>query len=223
VNAHDIAARLPSIEVLQGRCRAIAVLDHLVGGGRWPYYSYTRSWPGGGEAALMSNGGGDEWAVVFTGDGAFVRVFDHESATSPYGDEDLGLWPGLVDGLPEEFRPLLEHEAFTDEDNFIATAVLWRRHGDERWQAGEGIEFPEPPGPYDRGDGSAMLEILLDGTAERFVRFAEAFYERPVDLAAAGHVVAAGAVTGDIVEALHPGLDRSGLDAVLADAGYSAP
>jgi hypothetical protein len=68
-----------------------------------------------------------------------------------------------------------------------------------------------------------MLEILLDGIADRFVRFAEDFYGRPVDRAAVEHVIAGGAVTADIVDALHPGLDRAGLAAVLADAGYSAP
>jgi hypothetical protein len=38
--------------------------------------------------------------VVFIGQGAFIRVFDHESPMTPYRDSDYELWPGLLDGLP---------------------------------------------------------------------------------------------------------------------------
>ena len=47
--------------------------------------------------------------------------------------------------------------AFCDEDGqFIATTVLWRLVGDDRWHAGDGIAFPPPSGPYDDNgpDGS---------------------------------------------------------------------
>jgi hypothetical protein len=30
----------------------------------------------------------------------FIRVFDHESAMTPYANDDHALWPGLLDGLP---------------------------------------------------------------------------------------------------------------------------
>ncbi|MEO3927853.1 hypothetical protein ABGB07_28880 [Micromonosporaceae bacterium B7E4] len=78
MTAYDIAARLPSIDRLRQRCKALAVLERIIDGGA-AYYAYTSTW-GTDEAALMSNGSGDEWAVVFTADGAFIRVFDHESA-----------------------------------------------------------------------------------------------------------------------------------------------
>ncbi|MFC7484524.1 hypothetical protein ACFQX7_37120 [Luedemannella flava] len=150
MTVYDIAAALPSIEVLRGRCRAIAVLERAMDGIQ-PYHCYTRAW-GDDEAALMRDGCGDEWAVVFTGEGAFIRVFDHESAMSPYCDEDRELWPGLLDGLPPEFVAQVEEPAFGDEEgHFVATAVLWRLAGDDRWHAGQGIEFPPSRGPYDEG------------------------------------------------------------------------
>ncbi|MCI4066866.1 hypothetical protein MRQ36_31610 [Micromonospora sp. R77] len=87
----------------------------------------------------MSNGSGDEWAAVCTADGAFIRVFDHESAMSPYRDPDGELWPGLLDGLPVVLRPWVRKPAFCDETGqFVATAVLWRLTGDDRWYAGVG-------------------------------------------------------------------------------------
>ena len=99
MTAYDVAAKLPDIDLLRQRCKALAVLERIIDGGD-PYYAYTSNW-GTDEAALMSNSSGDEWAVVFTADGAFIRLFDHESAMSPYRNPDHELWPGLVDGVPE--------------------------------------------------------------------------------------------------------------------------
>ncbi|WP_433125345.1 hypothetical protein ACQPWW_22590 [Micromonospora sp. CA-240977] len=208
----DIAAKLPSIDVLRDRCKALAVLERIVDGGE-PYYAYTRSW-GDDEAALMNNGSGDEWAVVFTADGAFIRVFDHESAMSPYRDPDHELWPGLLDGLPAVFRTQIEEPAFGDEEGqFVATAVLWRVSGDDRWHAGESVTFPPPRGPYDDNapDGSDLLEILLDDIVDRYVTFAEDYYGIEVDPAVVEHVVAHRPLTDVLVQALNPKVTVAGL------------
>jgi hypothetical protein len=177
VIVYDSAAKLPAVDVLRKRCPALAVLECVIDGGE-PYYTYTREW-GADEAALMRNGSGDEWAVVFTADGAFIRVFDHESAMTPYRASDRGLWPGLLAGMPAVFGVHVEEPAFCDDDGqFLATAVLWRLPSDDRWQAGAGITFPPPRGRYDSGpDGSVMLEILLDDIADRYVAFADDYYE----------------------------------------------
>lgn len=205
MNAYDIAARLPTIDLLRQRCKALAVLQRIIEDGA-AYYVYTSTW-GTDEAALMSNGGGDEWAVVFTPEGAFIRVFDHESTMSPYGDPDRELWPGLLDGIPVVFRPQLEEPAFCDETGqFIATAVLWRLTGDNRWYASEGITFPPLRGPYDDTgpDGCCMLEILLDDIVDRFVEFANDYHEIEVDRAAVEHVVAHRPLTDAVIQALNP-------------------
>ncbi|MFE9658352.1 hypothetical protein [Micromonospora sp. NPDC006431] len=204
MTVYDIAAKLPSIDVLRDRCKALAVLECIVDGGE-PYYAYTRAW-GDDEAALMDNGSGDEWAVVFTADGAFIRAFDHESAMTPYRDPDHELWPGLLDGIPAVFRPQIEEPAFGDEEGqFLATAVLWRLSADDRWHAGEGITFPAPRGPYDTDpDGSGRLEILLDDIVDRYVTFAEDYYEIKVDPTVIEHVVAHRPLSDVIVQALNP-------------------
>ena len=143
MTVYDIAAKLPPIDVLRDRCKALAVLERIVGDSE-PRYSYTRAW-GEAEAALMNNGSGDEWAVVFTADGAFIRAFDHESAMTPYRNPDHELWPGLLDGIPTVFESQIEEPAFGDEEGqFVATAVLWRLWDDERWHAGQDIAFPPP-------------------------------------------------------------------------------
>ncbi|MEU8284245.1 hypothetical protein AB0C01_07885 [Micromonospora sp. NPDC048905] len=221
MTAYDIVARLPSIDRLRQRCKSLAVLERIIDGGA-AYYAYTRAW-GTDEAALMSNGSGDEWAVVFTPDGVFIRVFDHESAMSPYGDPDYELWPGLLDGLPVELRPQIEEPAFCDEaGQFIATAVLWRLAGDDRWHAGDGIVFPPLRGPYDDTgpDGSGMLEILLDDIVDRFVEFASDYYEIEVDRTAVENVVANRPLTDSVIEALNPQLNVAELRKDLATIGY---
>jgi hypothetical protein len=113
------------------------VARRLVTGSDCAYYTYV-AW-GDDQAALMSNGSGDEHSIVFTDAGVFIRMFDHESDMTPYANDDHALWPGLLDGLPPEFRPYVTEPAFCDEGKLNATAVLWRRAGDDRWHAGAGI------------------------------------------------------------------------------------
>ncbi|MGK5520737.1 hypothetical protein ACSNN9_15450 [Micromonospora sp. URMC 107] len=221
MTVYEIAAELPPIDVLRDRCRALAVLECVVDGGE-PYYAYARDW-GADEAASMDNGSGDEWTVVFTADGAFIRVFDHESVMSPYRDSDHELWPGLLDGLPAVFRPQLEEPAFGDEEGqFVATAVLWRLTGDDRWHAGEGIAFPAPRGPYDDTDpdGSGLLGILLDDIAERYVAFAGDYYDVELDPTAVERIVAQRPLTDPVVRALNPAVTVAGLREAVTAIGY---
>ncbi|MET7946096.1 hypothetical protein [Micromonospora sp. NPDC005324] len=221
MTVYDIAARLPSIDVLRDRCKALAVLECIVDEGE-PYYAYTRSW-GDDEAALMNNGSGDEWAVVFTADGAFIRVFDHESAMTPYRDPDHELWPGLLDGLPAVFCPQIEEPAFGDEEGqFVATVVLWRLSGEDRWHAGEAITFPALRGPCDSNapDGSDLLEILLDDTVDRYIAFAEDYYEIEVAPAVVEHVVAHRPLTDVVVQALNPKATVARLHTDIVAMGY---
>ncbi|WP_309140722.1 hypothetical protein [Micromonospora sp. M51] len=221
MTAYDVAAKLPDIDRLRQRCKALAVLERIIDGGD-PYYAYTSTW-GTDEAALMSNGSGDEWAVVFTPDGAFIRLFDHESAMSPYRHPDHELWPGLVDGVPEVLRSQLTEPAFCDEDGrLVATTVLWRLVEDDRWHAGDGITFPPLHRPYDDSgpDGSGMLDILLDDIVDRFVEFAVDYYEMTVDRAAVEHIVAHRLLTDRVTRALNPQLSVADLRSDIAAIGY---
>ncbi|MCM0676491.1 hypothetical protein NCC78_17630 [Micromonospora phytophila] len=221
MTVYDLAARLPPIDVLRDRCKALAVLERIIDDGE-PYYAYTRAW-GDDEAAVMNNGSGDEWAVVFTAEGAFIRAFDHESAMTPYRDPDHELWPGLLEGLPAVFHPQIGEPAFgDDEGQFIATAVLWRLSGDDRWHAGEGITFPPPRGPYDdtAPDGSDLLEILLDDIVDRYVTYAEDYYEIEVDRTVVEHVVAHRPLTDVVVQALNPEVTVAALHEDIAAIGY---
>ena len=176
------------------------------------YYDFDPSW-GDGQAAFMDDGSGNVWSIAFTAAGAFIRVFDHESEMSPYAHPDHRLWPGLLDGLPEEFHPQVAEPAFSDGDGqLLATAVLWRRTTDDRWHTGV-VETEED-------DGSFMLDILGDDIVEEYTDFAGDYYETDVDADAVRHVVELRPLTDAVVRRLNPDADPAAVRKALAEIGY---
>ncbi|MFF7730914.1 hypothetical protein [Streptomyces sp. NPDC008001] len=103
------AALLPDPAELRAHLRALAVLDQAIcRDPRFSRYSFSTSWGPGTEAALMDNGSGDDFSVLFTRAGVLVRGFDHESEMSPYATDDEQVWPGVIDEVPAALRPLLD-------------------------------------------------------------------------------------------------------------------
>lgn len=216
---YDLTRALPDIETLRDRCRAMAALELVISGNpEGGYFSYGPAWGEGEEAAFMENGSGDEYAIVFTADGAFGLGFDHESPMSPWGDEDTELWPGLVDGIPEAFRPLVTEPSFCVEEGVLqATAVFWRENGDTAWRAGK-VEFPE--GSADPDGTDFLFDVLVAGTPEAYRDFAEDYYETDLPLDAIQHIWALRPLTQAVIDALNPGLPLEAVAPRLARAGY---
>lgn len=128
MNAHDVARLLPDIDGLRDLCRSLAVLDAILSP-EWEYryHSFNGDWSREEEVASMRNGSGDEYSIVFSPAGAYVRGFAHESVMSPYANEDHEPWPGVLDSVPEVFRAGVREPAFCDEDGVPAVTVcLWR-------------------------------------------------------------------------------------------------
>ncbi|MEV4556377.1 hypothetical protein AB0K51_05180 [Kitasatospora sp. NPDC049285] len=222
MTVYDVARRLPAVADLRDLCRAVAMLDAILSPdweGR--YHSFDAGWGEGEEVASMRNGSGDEYSIVFSAAGAYVRGFDHESPMSPYGrgrDEDGEPWPGVLDDVPEVFRPFVEEPAFSDEDGVpVVTACLWRETGDDRWRHGT-IEFPA--GGDDPDGASGLFALLVDASPEAFQRFAEEYYEVPVDLAAVREVYALRPLGPDLVAALNSEVTPAELAADIAEIGY---
>ncbi|MCM1971009.1 MULTISPECIES: hypothetical protein [unclassified Streptomyces] len=217
---YDVTRALPDIETLRDRCRAMAALDLVISGEEDDgYFSYDPEWGPGEEAALMDNGSGDDYAIVFTADGVFGCGFDHESRMSPSCDEDGEPWPGLVDGIPEVFRPQVTEPAFsTGEEGVLrATAVFWRETGDTQWRAGK-VEFPE--GKSDPDGADYLFELLVAGTPEAYRDFAEDYYEADLPLEAIRHIWSLLPLTQAVVDALNPGLPLAAVAPRLVRAGY---
>jgi hypothetical protein len=213
VTVYDVARALPEIPTLRARCRALAVLDAIMSP-EWEsrYFSFTGRWKPGEQVASMRNGSGDEWSIVFSSAGAFVRGFSHESPMSPAANDEE-LWPGLVDTVPEVFSGCVGEPAFSFGGGLEATVCLWRRYGDARWHAGE-VDFPDGDDP----DGAdALFEVLVDGTPAAYRRFAEDYYETAVDTDVITMVFASQPLTDALVRRLNPALTLDDLADDLAE------
>ncbi|MEU6341967.1 hypothetical protein ABZ883_13620 [Streptomyces sp. NPDC046977] len=218
MTVHDIARRLPGIPVLRDHCRALAMLDAILSpewAGR--YHSYDSRWSGTEEMASMRDGSGNEYAIVFSPAGAYVCGFAHESQMSPYAAD--GPWPGVLDEVPEVFRPYVEEPAFSDEDGMpVVTVCLWRQPQDAAWRAGV-IEFPED-GTDDPDGAGCLFALMADRSVEACREFAEDRYETPVDLEAVRHVLALRPLTAEVIAALNPDVDPADLAKDIEQIGY---
>jgi len=218
VTVHDVARRLPTIADLRDLCRSLAMLDAILSPD-WEsrYYSFNAAWAEGEEMASMRNGSGDEYSIVFSAAGAYVRGFDHESPMSPYGN-DGEPWPGVIDDVPGVFKPFVEEAAFTDEDGVpVATACMWREATDDQWHHGT-IDFP--PDRADPDGAASLFELLVNRSPEAFQRFAEDYYEVSVDLGAVSDVYALRPLGQELVSSLNAQVDLADLAQDISEIGY---
>ncbi|MFC9624642.1 hypothetical protein ACFTXM_33305 [Streptomyces sp. NPDC056930] len=202
---HETAALLPNPTELRSHLSALAILDATIGGDpQFCCYTFDTAWGPGEEAALMENGSGDDFSVLFTPTGVLIRGFDHESEMSPYATDGEQVWPGVIDEVPATLRQLLDEPAFHDEgiDAPRVTACLWRETGDTAWRADSAIAFP--PGSEDPDGSGFLFHLLTDRSPEAVQAHFEDYYERPIPLDAVRHVLAGRPLTPAIAAALNP-------------------
>jgi hypothetical protein len=223
MTAVDLARRLPGIATVRALSQSFAVLDAILSPSGYVTYAFDSRWGEGAELASMDNGSGDEYSIVFTSSGAFIRGFDHESPMSPYRDEDLEPWPGLVESVPEEFAAQVSEPAFCHHDDaglfLAATVCLWRLHDDPVWRTGD-IEFPRADRTGDP-DGSAwMFRLLAEGTPEAYRAYAEDYFETTLDPAGVRHIFEHRPLTTDLIRRLNAEADLAALTGTLETIGY---
>ncbi|MYW05085.1 hypothetical protein [Streptomyces sp. SID3343] len=225
MTVYKIAESLPEPSRLREVCRALAMLDAVLSPDGWEerYYSYDSTWAPGEHMASMRNGSGDEYSIVFSTAGVWIRGFDHESPMTPFGRRGYGApWPGVVDTVPEAFRSCVEEPAFCEEaGQLVATVCLWREPTDDRWRAGD-IAFPEGSGLHtgDADGADRLFELLTDPSPHAYARFVEEYWEVPVDLPAIRHVYANLPLTEAVAAALNPDATLAELTADLHEIGY---
>jgi hypothetical protein len=214
VSVHELIARLPDVATVLRVSRALAVLDLIVcEDPAYRYYSFDARWSATEEAALMVDGSGDEYSLVFSPDGVFARGLAHESPMSPYSNHGE-LWPGLLDGVPAELHAARDEPAFRDDEDGVlnATVCFWRTPADEGWVCGP----VEPHGD----DGAERLFGLLTEGPEAYLTFAEDNYEVALDLDAIRHVYALMPLTEYVVTSLNRNRRLSDLKDDIAEIGY---
>ncbi|MBR7834167.1 hypothetical protein KDL01_12905 [Actinospica durhamensis] len=190
----------------------MAALEVILNPGRWGrQFAFEATWGPSWQRASMLNGAGDEYSIVFTPDGAWAFGFDHESEMSPYRCDPLALWPGLLDGMPEAFRALVDEPAFCDPDGptMRATVCFWRERGAAGWACGAPMA---PTRPGEDGGAGWLFEVLCGG-AEGYGAFARDNYRAEIDVEAVQQVYGLKQLTPEVIARLNPGADVS----VLAD------
>lgn len=222
MSAQDLVSRLPSISTLRAWSIVLAAADAIMcEDERWRYFAFERSWRGGGELASMSDGSGNDYWIAFRPAGVYIRGFDHESPLSPFARDPFGLFPGLIDELPDRLRSVLDDPACQEHGVPLVTVSVWRLAGQDRWQCGTAREVSaQSLVGWADPDGSNALFAQLDGDPESYARLAEEYYERPVDRDALAQVFARRPPSRDLIDALNPGRYGTALLKELAEIGY---
>ncbi|GAA3961769.1 hypothetical protein GCM10023085_50250 [Actinomadura viridis] len=216
MNAAELAERLPSIATVRALSRSFAVLDAILSPDGYAKYTFHSGWADGVELASMDNGSGDEYSIVFTAAGAFIRGFDHESPMSPYANEDYTLWPGLVESVPDEFAGVLTEPAFCHvgmtEPFLAATVCLWRLNEDPVWRTGD-IEFDD--------DGAGwMFDLLVEGSPEAYCDYVKDYFEVQLAVADVTAVFEHRPLDEELVRRVNPSTDLGALAGTLDIIGY---
>lgn len=193
----EIVQSLPGVDELRRRSQALAMCEAIISPD-WEsrYYSYDSRWSveRGEHLASMRNGSGDEYSIVFSPAGVWIRGLDHEAKPAA----------GLFDDVPAVFAGQVGEPAFGSGANIC----LWRETGDEQWH-GRGLD-----------DVSWLFEMLVDGSPEAYQEFAEDYYEEDVDLAAVTEVFGLRPLTDKLVRRLNPAVTVKYLDDDITEIDY---
>lgn len=215
ISTRDLSG-LPDVGTLEKITRSLAMLDAILSP-EWEYryFSFNAQWDTtlGERMASMRNGSGDEYFLLFSGRGAIMKGFDHESPMSSWSNESHKAWPGVLDSVPPEFAAFLKEPAFNIADT---TFCIWRTRGDSQWHRGI-ISFPEGPDP----DGSEGLLWALGGDQRTYQQFARDYFGMDLDLSAVRHVFDHAPLTPDLVRRLNPERKYAALVTEGIEIGYA--
>lgn len=212
ISTQDLSL-LPAVAPLRRLCQSLAMLEVILSP-EWESrcYSFDAHWQAGESLASMRDGSGDEYFLLFSSAGAILKGFAHESEMSPYASDPPRIWRGVLDEVPEVFAPFLAEPAFTISDT---TFCIWRTRSDASWRRGR-IEFPRAVDP----DGSAELLSILDGKPETYQRWAQTYYDCPVNLFAVTHIYNHHTLSNRIIRMLNGSLSREDVEQDQQEIGY---
>lgn len=196
----DTGVSLPSPRELERICRGLATLDAiLMPDWEYRYYSFNAAWAPSERMASMRNGEGDDWFIVFSLAGAFLKSLWHEYRPT--------LTPAeIYDGLPGGFDRQRVQPAFSMDR---VTCGGWC--DDSGWTL--------------RGRLAPMeheLEMLA-GAPETYRAFAADYFEVDVPLDAVAHVLDGRPLDDGLLARLRPDCTLADLAADLTQIGYGAP
>ena len=122
----------------------------------------------GADAFAVDNGSGDTMYVIFSESGCIIKGFDHESPFSPYAREDMSIWAGIYDEVPQSLLAELDDPCYEKEN---VTFCVWREVSQNEWRKGN-IDNPD-----NDDDGFDFLIGYLCPTAEDCCEWAQDYFE----------------------------------------------
>ena len=131
---------------------------------------------------------------------------------TPYRTQPPQIWPGMLDGVPDDFSPAVNEPAFSMNN---VTFCIWRRYSDPSWSHGP-IDFADGDDP----DGSAYLLAILDGQPATYCQFAEDYFESHVPIDCVRHVYRHLPLTDNVVVSLNSDATLKALAEDLTEIGY---
>jgi hypothetical protein len=220
VSVEELASRLPDLPTVKAWSQSLAVLDAILT--PEPHircFSYS-ALPEDEQVAGWRDGSGDDYSIVFTPHGAFVRGFCHESPLRDFNYHPPRLWPGLLDGVPAALRDVAEPTTYDATlGGALATVTLWRLVDESSWSYGQ-VSYPA-----DLADGWEDVQTPemfdnLDGRPETYANDIEEVEKVVLDLNAVAHVFAHLPLTEEVVAALNPERAFADLAFDLIAIGY---
>ncbi|MBL8819237.1 MAG: hypothetical protein JNL58_24615 [Planctomyces sp.] len=204
---------LPDIESLRQRLQQMAALESVFANEYGvSQYEFHPNWDHSEQMGAFKNGSGDEVFAHFTHSGCIIIGFAHESKMSPYRTSPPELWPGLLSGVPLEFKASLDEPAF---DIASTTFVIWRLATDNEWRTAT-IEYSND----EYGDGSHELLSHLIYTAAEFAEWLADNYEVEVDSGIVSSVFSNNPLTDQQLSTLIPDATTNQLREAVSETGY---
>lgn len=204
---------LPGIDEVKRISKSIAMLDAIMmEDWEYRYYSFDANWGEGEMLASMRNGSGDSYFILFNAHGAIIKGYSHESEMAGHTIDTGEVWPGVLDGVPEEFEAVLTDPAFVAEETSFC---IWRKYSDSEWRTGK-IDFPDGDDP----DGSEDLLFILDGSPDTYQQWATEYYKRTVPLNEVKVVYDHKPLTQQLVSRLNPERRIDDLDSDVDEIRY---
>lgn len=204
---------------LERLTKAIALLDAILEP-EWDYryYSFNQAWDEAAKQRLasMRNGSGDEWQLVFSPEGAFLKGFAHESSLA----SESFAPARFVDGLPPTLTRLASEVSLAME---TTTFCAWCIDGLHWSRANIDTATPAHEGTDDDPDGSAHLLSILDGNPETYRFYAAEYFEENVPVVAITALYEGKLLTAELLHAIAPHRSLDELAADLDEIGWPRP
>lgn len=162
------------IDILKTLLRRMAAMDIVLSEkANLRCFFYKIEWRNGVDIAWYENGGGDDIYILFKGEEAIIKGFDHESEVSPHAQETFHIWPGIYDKAPPHLLELLKEEDLVFED---VTFCYWKTSHDAIWQEGETNI------PTDIDNGSSWLLECIHKEVEQHYDWIKHYYAIEPDI-----------------------------------------